>query len=158
MKLKERLVYYLFIVVCLVICLGLSYQIVEASMANWLLGGTRTVVIINEPPKTLDSEIDRLSLKYEISSAIVRAVSKCESSMYGSAINHNRLPDGTIWSSDFGPLQVNDYYHEAVMTSLGLDIHNQYDSLEYGIMMMKEQGLSPWSASRKCWQSKIDLL
>jgi hypothetical protein len=154
MSLKEKIIYYVFIALCLSVSLGLFYQIVEASVVDWILGGTRTIVV-EIKPTTLNSEIDRLSQKYEVSSSTVRAVSKCESQMYGSAINHNRLPDGSIWSSDFGPLQINDYYHEARMTQLGLDIHNQYDSLEYGIMMMKEQGLTPWSASKKCWSGLV---
>ena len=112
-------------------------------------------IIYVETEKTLDSEIDRLSIKYGVSSSVVRAVIKCESSMYGGAVNKNRDKNGEVWSVDYGPLQVNDYYHEKTMLKLGLDIHNQFDSLEYGIMMMKSQGLQPWSASKKCWSSKI---
>jgi len=105
--------------------------------------------------KTIETEIDRLSLLYGVSSSTVRAVAKCESSMYGSAINRNKLPDGTVWSSDFGPLQINDYFHKKTMDSLGLNIYNEFDSLEYGIRMMSQQGLAPWSASRGCWNKLI---
>ncbi len=105
--------------------------------------------------RTLDSEIDRLSIKYNLSSSTVRAVAKCESSMYGSAINTNYQPDGTIHSTDKGYLQINNLYHEDNMNKLGLDWNNEWDSLEYGFMLMSEQGLQPWSASKKCWQSKI---
>ena len=149
---KKDWKYILVIILCLLLGFFLRVRIAEAGILDWFRA--KEVEVIVEAPKTIESEIDRLAIKYEIASSTIRAVSKCESQMYGEAINRNRLPDGTIWSSDFGPLQINDYYHEAVMTNLGLDIHNQYDSLEYGVMMMKEQGLKPWSASSRCW-SKI---
>jgi hypothetical protein len=146
--------YCAYVLLCILVCWLIVYKTAEAGIVDWFFGETTPIVIV-ESPKTLDSEIDRLSQKYEISSSTVRAVSGCESSMYGSAINHNRLPDGSIWSSDFGPLQINDYYHEAVMTKMGLDIHNEFDSLEYGIKLMSEQGLQPWSASKTCWSKLI---
>ena len=116
-------------------------------------------IVINleeiEVEKTLDSEIDRLAIKYDVSSSTVRAIAKCESSLYGDVVNYNRRADGTIWSIDKGYLQINNYYHEARMNHLGLDWDNEWDSLEYGFMLMAEQGLQPWSASRNCWKNKI---
>jgi hypothetical protein len=105
--------------------------------------------------KTLESEVERLSLKYGFSTSTVMAVIKCESQMYGGAENKNIDTDGNIWSIDKGFLQINSYYHTDTMKSLGLDINNKWDSLEYGFMLMKEQGLSPWKASRSCWLSKV---
>jgi hypothetical protein len=104
--------------------------------------------------KTLDSEINRLSTEYklnEVDKKLIVSIINCESTMYGSAVNHNRLKDGTIWSSDFGPFQINDYYHAKTMTTLGLDIYDQFDSLEYGFMLFKSQGTKPWKASMGCW-------
>ena len=100
--------------------------------------------------KTLDGEIDRLSVKFSVSSSTVREIIKCESSMYGSAIHINN--DG---SRDWGFLQVNDRYHKASMDRLGLDITNQWDSLEFGFILMHEQGLAPWIWSKPCWKDKI---
>lgn len=114
-----------------------------------------TEEIVEVVKKTLTSEIDRLSIKYNVSSSTVRAVAKCESQMYGDVVNHNRNADGTIWSTDKGYLQINNYYHEARMNQLGLDWNNEWDSLEYGFMLMAEQGLTPWNASRKCWSKLI---
>jgi len=100
--------------------------------------------------KTLDSEIDRLSVKYDVASSTARAIIKCESQMYGSAINYNRLPDGTIWSEDRFYFQINDYFHKDTMTKLGLDYYNQWDSLEYGFILLSTQGVGPWYASKGC--------
>lgn len=107
-----------------------------------------------EPVKTLDSEITRLSVEYKVDEKLVRAIIKCESSMYGSAINHNKI-DGIIWSSDWGLMQINDYYHKDTMIKLGLNIENEFDSLEYGIRLLSLQGTSPWSASKACWSKQI---
>ena len=109
-------------------------------------------ITLNKEPqqKTLESEINRLSIKYNVSSSTVNEIIKCESSMYGSATHINK--DG---STDFGFLQVNDYWHKKTMEKMGLEITNQWDSLEFGFILMKSQGLKPWSASRKCWQSMI---
>ena len=104
---------------------------------------------IVEPVKTLDSEIDRLSLKYFISSSTVRAIARCESSMYGSAINHNT--NGTV---DKGYLQINSVHYEN-MAQLGLSSDDEWDLLEFGFLLMSKQGLQPWSASRHCWKDKI---
>jgi hypothetical protein len=150
-------VYISIIILCLI--LGLFfYKTAEAGIIDWLLGGVRIVEVKAEvaEPKTLDSEIDRLAIKYGVSSSTAREIIKCESSMYSEAVNHNRLSDGTIWSSDRFHFQINDYYHEATMKRLGLDYYNQWDSLEYGFILLKEQGTKPWKASQKCWQSKID--
>jgi hypothetical protein len=123
---------------------------------------TRTVEIdlteeieVEEVEKTLDSEIDRLSIKYNVASSTIRSIIYCESRMYGSAVNYNRLKDGTIWSTDMHHFQINDYYHKDTMTKLGLDYYDQWDSLEYGFILFKNQGLTPWNASKGCWSKMI---
>ena len=106
--------------------------------------------------RTIGDEISRLSVKYKIDATTVRAIVKCESQMYGDAINHNIDKLGKIWSTDWGPLQINDYFHEKDMAKIGLDIHNQWDSLEYGFILISRQGFKPWSASAKCWLPLVD--
>ena len=145
--------YVSFILFCILISFSV-YKTVEAGVVDWLLGGTKTVEVVFEP-KTLDSEIDRLSIKYGVATSTIRAVAKCESQLYGDAVNYNRLPDGTIWSVDRFDLQINDYYHEDSMKKLGLDYYNRWDSLESGVRMMSEQGLTPWKASAGCWSKLI---
>jgi hypothetical protein len=147
--------YALFILFCILISFSV-YKTVEAGVVDWLLGGTKEVALIVNEPKTLDSEIDRLSIKYGVASSTIRAIAKCESSLYGSAVNYNRRANGEVWSIDKGYLQINNFYHEARMTELGLDWNNEWDSLEYGFMLMAEQGLSPWSASKSCWSKLIN--
>ena len=115
---------------------------------------TTTTIILDTPViKTIDSEITRLSTEYKVDEVLVRKIIKCESQMYGTAINRNKRADGTVWSSDWGLMQINDYYHEKYMASIGLDIHDQYDSLEYGIMLLSTGGTKFWNASKYCWSA-----
>ena len=123
---------------------------VSSSTPSDLVYDKPTVPIV----RTLDSEINRLSDKYEISSSTVREIIKCEGLQYGDT-NENKNKDGKTWSRDFGWLQINDYYHTGTMKELGLDIHNKWDSLEYGFILMKKEGLKPWSASKHCWADNI---
>jgi hypothetical protein len=41
------------------------------------------------------------------------------------------------------------------MAQLGLSSDSEWDLLEFGFILMKEQGLQPWSASKTCWINKI---
>ena len=169
MKLKIDVAYVCIVLFCILLSLSV-YKTVEAGVIDWLLGGTRTVEVVLEAkvPKTIDSEIDRLSVKYNVASSTVRAVAKCESQLYDGAINFNYhnvvvgytkdgqpIVERLAWSVDKFDLQINDYYHKQPMAKLGLDYENRWDSLEYGIKMMSEQGLQPWSASKKCWSKLI---
>jgi len=103
------------------------------------------------PELVIEKLITKYSNEYSVDEVLVRKIIKCESSMYGGAINHNKDSQGNIWSTDFGLLQVNDYFHEATMKRLGLDIRNQDDSLRYGFILLSTQGTKPWSASKFCW-------
>lgn len=71
--------------------------------------------------------------------------------MYEGATNENKRKDGTIWSIDSHDFQINNFYHEDAMTKLGLDYNDRWDALEYGFMLLKEQGTTPWKASKSCW-------
>lgn len=105
--------------------------------------------------RTLDSEITRLAKQYSVNEKKVRRVIACESQMYGSAVNHNLDSSGKVWSSDYGPMQINDYFHEDTMRKLGLDIHNQWDSLEYGFILISKGGYKYWKASSGCWSGNL---
>ena len=108
-----------------------------------------------KPIKTLESEITRLSAEYKVDEKLVREIIKCESSMYGNALNENKDENGIVWSVDRGLMQINDYWHKDTMIKLGLDIENEYDSLEYGIMLLAKEGTKHWKASSSCWQHNL---
>jgi hypothetical protein len=97
-------------------------------------------------PKTLDSEITRLASKYEQDEVLVRAIMKCESSMYPDVNHVNK--NGT---KDVGYFQINTVHWQRAL-NLGYDVVNdKWDNLEFGFLLLKEQGTRPWNASKSCW-------
>ena len=101
--------------------------------------------------KTLNSEVNRLSIKYEVSSSTALAIIKCESAMLPHAVHHNLDSTGKEWSFDFSFFQINSYYHLDTMSKLGLNFYDEWDSLEYGFILLKKNGLNDWTASKWCW-------
>jgi hypothetical protein len=97
---------------------------------------------------TFDSEIARLSNKYNFSEAKARKIIKCESLIYGQAAeNKNYDENGIFWSTDIG------YWHEATAKKMGYDIRNWKDNLEYGAILLSRDGDRHWSASQYCWKN-----
>lgn len=103
------------------------------------------------PEKTLESEIHRLSLEYNVDEQLAINIMKCESQIYDRAVNENKRKDGTVWSRDFGIWQINDYYHEEEATKLGYDIHDKWQNLEFGFLLLSKGGTKYWKASQFCW-------
>lgn len=103
--------------------------------------------------KTFDTEIARLAEKYGQDESLARGIIKCESQQYNDMNNKNYLK-GVLWSTDWGYWQINDYYHEETAMKLGFDIQNEWDNLEFGFILLSEQGTRPWKASQACWLSK----
>lgn len=106
------------------------------------------VIEIAEPQvKTFDSEVSRLALKYNQDETLARRIIKCESS-------NNAHATGTraVVGQDIGYWQINSYFHEKPALKMGYDIYNWEDNLEYGFILLSNEGTRPWNASRYCWQ------
>ena len=97
-----------------------------------------------------DIWIRTLAYLYGVEEVGARKIMECESSMYSEAVNRNLREDGSTWSIDVGPWQINDYYHEKQALSMGLDIYDEKDNIEYGFWLFSIEGAGPWSASRHC--------
>lgn len=102
-------------------------------------------------PKTFESQVVLLAEKYGQNEKLARAIIHCESHSRETAYNANLTASSTIWSHDLGWWQINDYYHKSEALKRGFDITDKWDNLEYGFILMKEQGTNPWNASRHCW-------
>lgn len=106
-------------------------------------------IIITQPikvEKTLDSEIDRLSIKYQVSSSSAIKIIKCESNFMPNAIRVNTT--GTI---DYSYWQINNYYWAKEMLDMGWDIKVPEDNLEAGFYLYSTYGDSLWNWSKYCW-------
>lgn len=105
------------------------------------------------PEKTFETEITRLAIKYGQSEKLARKIIHCEARQYGSGAEHkNYDKQGVHWSTDWGWWQINDYYNEAPAAKRGFNIYDKWDNLEFGFIMLKEQGTQPWLASSACWR------
>jgi len=58
---------------------------------------------------------------------------------------------GRITPADIGMCQINRDYHEANAHSMGLDLNDPHDQVEYANWLYKNEGTQPWSASSACW-------
>ncbi len=106
-------------------------------------------------PITVNEIVIKYSKEYGLSAKTMLAVIKCESHAYPKAINENLNKQGKVWSRDYGPFQLNDYYHKIPAQKMGLSIYDIENNIHYGAYLMKTQGLKPWSASKKCWSKLI---
>ena len=100
----------------------------------------------------LSEEIEGLARTYRVNATVAKAIISCESQNDPNATRKNYNKEGKLWSEDHGYFQINDYYQQATMEKMGLDILNPLDNLKYGMYLLKTQGTTPWNWSKKCWQ------
>ncbi len=91
--------------------------------------------------RTIDKEIQKLK--------ILKAIIACESS--------NRHVIGTLSEVgvDIGKCQINTYWHEAKAESMGLNLFDPDDNMEYCLYLFKSEGVKPWRSSQVCWQQAL---
>lgn len=58
---------------------------------------------------------------------------------------------GLVDHADTGIFQINKRYHQAQAEALGLDLDSPIDNIAFAKWLYKNQGLTPWSASKFCW-------
>lgn len=100
--------------------------------------------------KTVIHEVVLLAEKYNQDPFTALAVIKCESkfSPWASHLNIN----GT---RDYSYFQVNSTHRKEAL-EYGLDITDPQDNLEYGMMLLTREGLTPWKSSRPCWENSVN--
>ncbi len=79
------------------------------------------------------------------------AVARCESGMRHYDGNGEVLR-GEIDSRDIGIMQINEYYHGEKALEMGIDIFSPQGNILYAKYLYEHQGLSPWGASKPCWE------
>ena len=80
---------------------------------------------------------------------IITACIHQESSFDNTVICKNKSADGSIWSSDWGIVQINDYYNIGVgkpFPSVQYVLEHEEECVRWMIKMMKEGKLSLWSS------------
>jgi hypothetical protein len=100
-------------------------------------------------------EHEKMHVKYEINKEIekqkiLKAIIDCESS--------NRHVVGTLAKVgiDIGKCQINTYWHGEKAESMGLNLYDPSDNLEYCLYLFKTEGVKPWRSSQACWQHELE--
>ena len=106
--------------------------------------------VSRETEWTFETLLPYLANKYNVNETLARNIIACESRNDPNAKNDN-YTEGVYWSSDYGYWQINDYHHESVASKRGFNIYVWEENLEYGFLLLKEQGTQPWRASQHCW-------
>lgn len=101
-----------------------------------------------EPVKTFEGEVSRLAEKYAQKEEVAKKIIWCESRNNPRAINEK-----AVVGVDVGYWQINTHFWEAEMLRRGWNIHDEWDNLEAGFWLIKEQGTRPWNWSKHCWGS-----
>lgn len=103
-----------------------------------------------ENPITLEAYVRA----YFIETPILAEIAKCEST-FRQVGKDGQVLRGEVNKSDLGLLQVNEYYHGEKALDLGYDLTTVDGNLAYGKYLYDKEGTRPWSASEKCWGSKV---
>lgn len=115
---------------------------------------TYSAETIEEAPVewTFETLIPHLADKYGQNETLARSIIACESENTATATYKNLNDEGIHWSTDHGYWQINDYHHAGTTARLKLNFRTDWqDNLEYGFILLKDQGTAPWVASSHCW-------
>lgn len=88
---------------------------------------------------------------------ILAAVAKCESQTT-HATDDGELLRGIVNPKDVGVMQINESIHSKRAKELGYNIYTLEGNLAYARFLYEEFGLSPWSASKRCWIPHLAML
>lgn len=107
---------------------------------------SRVVESLEREKMLVQQEIDKEVQKQKI----LRAIIDCES--------NNRHVIGTLskMGIDIGKCQINTYWHEERATSMGLNLYDPEDNMEYCLYLFDSEGVKPWRSSQVCWRQELE--
>lgn len=86
---------------------------------------------------------------------ILAEIARCEST-YRQFGTEGKVLRGKVNSADVGVMQINEKYHAARAKKLGIDLYSLDGNLQYGVLLYKEQGATPWNSSSPCWGKSLE--
>ena len=137
--------YVCYLILCVSICWLIVYKTAEAGIVDWLLGGTKTIVIINEPPKITYKLGDKIPIEYVrglisqyatgTKAYEMERTIACESQYWN--VQSNVISRG-LREDSWGIAQINLYWNPSVTKEQALDP-------EFAIKWMSERwGVTKW--------------
>jgi hypothetical protein len=124
----------------------------ETQVRGVITDSTKSVKLIKRAELSVHQQevMARLNREFRHAPELIR-VAHCESSSKhidektGAAVRGKKTP------ADVGVMQINLTYHGERLARLGLDPERFADNIHYALLLYREQGTKPWSASRHCW-------
>jgi hypothetical protein len=128
---------------------------VHASLFDWLFGSkvvyTASPIEVEEIRDNASTTTIKALLKKEFPDApIMVEIARCES-RFRQLDAHGNVLRGEQNSKDVGVFQVNEFYHLADSSRMGMDIHTLEGNIEYARHLYDTQGVRPWNWSKPCW-------
>lgn len=109
----------------------------------------QTVVVVENGPREPLSIKAALIARFGADHPLIN-IAACESKFRQYDEDGNAVR-GLINPLDRGVFQINEHYHLARATSLGIDILTLEGNMDYAELLYKEQGTDPWNWSKPCW-------
>jgi hypothetical protein len=116
-----------------------------------VLGGTTPASAATiTPPVPQPQTVEQYVETYFDDEPIMVAIAGCEShfTQYDADGSVYR---GKINNLDVGVMQINEHYHSATATKLGLDLYTIQGNTAYAQYLYQKEGTAPWSSSQACW-------
>lgn len=95
-------------------------------------------------------QIINQSKKYGLNTNTALRIAKCESA-FRQYNEDGGIIRGKVNPADVGVFQINEKYHLERSQTLGFDIYQTADNIEYAMWLMKKEGTRHWNWSRPCW-------
>lgn len=83
---------------------------------------------------------------------IMIKIAFCESTFRHTDKN-GKVLRGVENSNDVGVMQINERFHLEKAKQLNIDIHSIEGNMEFAKYLYEREGVRPWNASKKCWNS-----
>ena len=121
-------------------------MIVLLTMFGAHMAHSRVVENLEHEKRLVLQSIDKEIQKQKILKAIIA----CES--------RNRHVIGTLSEVgvDIGKCQINTYWHGEKAESMGLNLFDPDDNMEYCLYLFESEGVKPWRSSQVCWQQELE--
>lgn len=142
-------------------------MLLGTGVTHWVQAGLEPVeyqaeIVPEQPPEPRPVKIkidysgwDTKRIQQEILAelpAVFLKIAECESNTRQYYKGTDDVVRGQIDEDDTGLFQINKRYHLETAEAMWLDIYQTPDNIAFAKYLYERDGLSPWNASRSCWE------
>lgn len=101
---------------------------------------------------TQDKTTEEIVREYFLDTPVMADVAFCES-RFRQFDKHGNALRGNQNSADVGVMQINEKYHAATASRLGINIYTLEGNMRYAKYLYETKGTRPWVHSSDCWNT-----